>query len=145
MDIQSQLFLKKQIWRKRNQQALRSVQVNCYAHADASGGGAVFDRHIDVQLWISDIGHQRSQRVSTCTVLVIQHLLSILAGHDCHQHLCLQLVVAGQLAGNGLFYLSDLLLTQILFQVHFLDGVKIQLSHVILGIRVDKGHFTGTV
>ena len=145
VDFQGQLLLKVQIGSEGSHKALGTVQRYCDSHANSGSGGAALNGHLDIQLGIADIGSQRSQRIGVCAVLVIQHPLGILAGHDGHQHLCLQLVVGGQLAGDGLFDLGDLLLGQALLQVHLLGGVNIHLFDVGLGIRVDEGHLGGAV
>ena len=145
VDLQGQLFLKVQIGRERDHQALGTVQGNRNSHTDAGSGGAVLDGHLDVQLGVADIGHQGGQRIGVRAVLFIQHPLGILAGHNRHQHLGLQLVVGGQLAGDGLLDLGNLLLGQVLLQVHILGGMHIHLGDVGLGIRVDEGHLAGAV
>ena len=100
---------------------------------------------MDLQFGIADIGYQRSQRIGVCAVLVVQHPLDILTGHDSHHHLGLQLIVGSQLAGDGFFDLTNLLVGQILLEVHFIGGVDIQLGDVLLGVRIAEGHLTGAV
>ena len=145
VDVQGQLLLKVQIGSDGGQQTLRTVQGNRHANADAGGDGAVLRGQLDVQLGIGDIGNQCGQGVGAGAVLIVQHLLGVLAGHDGHQQLRLQLVVAGQLAGDGLFDLFELLLAQALLDVHFLGGVNVQLGDVVLGIRVVEDDLTGAV
>ena len=145
VDVQGQLLLKVQIGSDGGQQTLRTVQGNRHANADAGGDGAVLRGQLDVQLGIGDIGNQCGQGVGAGAVLIVQHLLGVLAGHDGHQQLRLQLVVAGQLAGDGLFDLFELLLAQALLDVHFLGGVNVQLGDVVLGICVVEDDLTGTV
>ena len=143
--IQCQLLLKVQIGRDGSHDALGRLQCNRNAHADAGGGSGAIDIQNDVQLGIVDNGGQRGQRIGVRPVLLIQHPLGFLIGHDRHQHLRLQFIVGGQLAGDGFFHLSDLLVIHQLLNIHFFRGVNIQFFDIGLGVRVGEGHFTGAV
>ena len=145
VDFQSQLLFKVQIGSEGSHKALRTVQRYCDSHTDAGSGGAALNGHLDIQLGIADIGDQPGQGIGAGAVLLVQHPLGILAGHDGHQHLCLQFVVGGDLAGDGLLDLGDLLAGQVLLQIHLLGGVNIHRFDVGLGIRVDEGHFAAAV
>ena len=145
VDVHGQLFLEVQVGGQLHQQTLGPVQGHRDAHADARDDGVVPGVQLNVQLGIGHMGNQRGQGVGTLAVHVVQPALGLLAGHHSHQHLGLQLVIGGQLAGNGPFDLPQLLRAQLILQVHFLGGVHIQVGDVILGIRIAEGHLAGAV
>ena len=145
VDVQGQLFLEVQIGCDRNQQTLRAVQGHGNTHTDAHRGGAVLDGQLDIQLGIGHIRYYPRQGIGTGSILIIQHALGVLTGHDGDQHLGLQFVVGSQLAGDGLLDLRDLIVRQPFLQVHLLGGVHIHFGNVVLRIRIEEGHLGGAV
>ena len=145
VDVQGQLLLKVQVGGQLRQQTLGPVQGNRKAHADARGDGAALGVQHNVQPGRGHIGSQRRQGVGAFAVHVVQHALGILAGHHSHQHLGLQLVIGGQLAGNGLFDLLQLRRGQLLLHVHLFGGMHVQVGDVVRGIGVAEGHLGGAV
>ena len=152
IDIHGQLLLKVQVRSNRSQLAQRimrfnswSMQFNGKTYADSCDEGTVLCGQFSIHIDSTEHGDRSGQRIGTDSILVIQNLLGIFTGHHSHQHLRLQLFIGSQLAGNGLFNLGDLLLAQLLLQVHFLGGVNVQFGNIVLGIRIAEGDFAGAV
>ena len=145
VDVQGQLFLKVQVGGQLHQRTLGPVQRHRDAHADARDDGVVPGVQLNVQLGVGHIGNQRGQGIGALAVHIVQHALGFLAGHHGHQHLGLQLVIVGQLAGDGPLDLLQLLSAQLLLHVHRLGGMHVQLGDVLRGIGIAEGHLAGAV
>ena len=139
VDVQGQPLLEEQTGCEHGQNALLTDQLDRAAHIDAGDEGISLRGQDGIRIDVGEVGLRRGQGVGARAVGVVQEFLGIAAGHHGHQHLRLQLLVGGELGGDALFGLVELLLCQLLRQVHLLGGVNVQIGEVILGIGVAEG------
>ena len=131
--------------RNRGHLARRAVHADLKAQFDCDGDRIAIRNHVRVHDGLGQVGDHTGQRIGARAVLLVQEHLGLLAGHGGHQHLRLQLLVVHHLVGDGLLDPADLLLGQLLLQIHALGGVDVQLRDVILEIGIAEGDLASAV